>query len=393
MKVAIVVPLDFTAFLCCKVMIEDLNTRRDIDDLFVVCDETLNSEYIGKLESWGARCIKIQTPRHISIISDLKYLKILYRIFKLESPDTIIAACTKPNIYAPLAGRLAGIKNIFTSVWGRGTAFTDDNRFDRKIIRIILVMLYKISFYMTKNVWFTNPNDYTYFLDHKIVNEDKCLLTKNYIDIDVFNKKNLDQDKIEKYKSEFNISENDIVVVLVGRMIWPKGIREFVEASKIVAKQNHHVKFWLLGAEEITSPDSVPVEYLLEASKEDNFQWLGYQEDIINIYGASDIAVLPSYYREGGYPRALTEPMALEMPVIAADSIDCRAPVDHGSNGYLVPIKDHQELAARILELASDHDKRVQFGIKSRLKAESEYDEKKIVKVVMDYFTKEQTQN
>ena len=74
----------------------------------------------------------------------------------------------------------------------------------------------------------------------------KSFLTKNYIDLDAFNRNKLDQNKISKFKEEFSITENDIVIVLVGRMIWPKGIKEFVDASKITLSSHANIKYWLL---------------------------------------------------------------------------------------------------------------------------------------------------
>ena len=141
-----------------------------------------------------------------------------------------------------------------------------------------------------------------------------------------------------------------------------------------------------MGPEEKTSPNAVPTSYLEESVKSDNFQWVGFRNDVKDLYALSDLAVLPSYYREGGYPRALTEPMAMGKPVIAADSIDCRAPVEDGKNGYLVPIKDSQALADAIEMLMRDDEKRKQFGHYSRLKAEREYDEKVIVQQMINEF-------
>jgi len=96
------------------------------------------------------------------------------------------------------------------------------------------------------------------------------------------------------------------------------------------------------------------------------------------------LAVLPTYYREGGFPRGLTEPMAMGKPVITTESVHCRGTVDEGKNGYLVPIKNAKALAAAIEKLMIDDDKRTRFGRYSREKAVREFDEKAIVPNVIE---------
>jgi N,N'-diacetylbacillosaminyl-diphospho-undecaprenol alpha-1,3-N-acetylgalactosaminyltransferase len=235
-------------------------------------------------------------------------------------------------------------------------------------------------------VWFTNINDYNYFIAHKTVPRRKTVLTKNYVNADDYRPYTLPNERLTLLRQELNLSGHDKMAIMVGRMIWAKGVREFIEASKILQGKMPNAKFILVGPEEATSPDAVPTEYLQEACMSRNFKWLGFRKDVKDLYSISDLAVLPSYYREGGYPRALTEPMAMGKPVIAADSEDCRNPVEHGKNGYLVPIKDSRALADAIESLMRDDQKREQFGLYSRLKVEREYDEKVIVKYVVDAF-------
>jgi N,N'-diacetylbacillosaminyl-diphospho-undecaprenol alpha-1,3-N-acetylgalactosaminyltransferase len=173
---------------------------------------------------------------------------------------------------------------------------------------------------------------------------------------------------------------------MVARMIWAKGIKEFVEASKILKDRMPHVKFVLVGPKEEGIDDAVPESYLTESERSENFIWTGFRNDVKDLYAISDLAVLPSYYREGGYPRALTEPMAMGKPVITTDNVDCRSTVEHGRNGYLVPIKNAKALADAIEILMNDDKKRERFGQYSRLKAVKEYDEKIIVQQVIKKF-------
>ena len=379
MKIALVVPLDFTAVLCCKIWIEDLQLRSD--DKLVVIGEYFpdKNNYQEELRSWGVVFEHVPMSRHINPLLDLKYMWSLWKIFRKYKFDYVLNTCTKPNIYGPLAARLAGTNKILISVWGRGSAYLENQNIKFKILRFLLNNLYSLSFSLASYVWFTNKNDVDYFSAIGSLKRDKVILTKNYIDVDKYRPRVLSSDVEMELRKNFAIGKNDKVVVSVSRMIWSKGIKEFAEASQVIEKERSDIKFILVGAVEKGSPDSVPYEFLEMHSKRENFQWIGYREDLLDIYALSDLAVLPSFYKEGGYPRALTEPMAMGKPVIAADTPDCRSPIENGKNGYLVPPRDSKSLAECILKIMSDDQLRHKFGKYSAKRAKLEYDEKIII--------------
>ncbi|MFH2011545.1 MAG: glycosyltransferase family 4 protein [Pseudomonadota bacterium] len=388
MKIAVVCPDDLSIVLFCKGIIDTVRTY-DNSEVFVVCDvygEGTNGQYTEVIKSWGVMPVPLKMNRHISLFEDLKYSYSLYKIFRNNKIDIVINISTKPNIYGTIAARCAKAKKILCSVWGRGTTFADNAGLKISLLKYLLLILYFIAFRLSSKVWFTNTNDYNYFVSNNIVPKNKTILSKNYVSTDDYLPYSLSNEKLLNYKSEFKLGDNDKVVIMVARMIWAKGVGEFAEAAKILKDRLPFVKFILVGSKETTSPDAVPEMYLKDTEKEANFIWIGFRNDVKDLYALSDVAVLPSYYREGGYPRALTEPMAMGKPVIAADSIDCRAPVENGRNGYLVPIKDSKALAEAIETLMTDEKKREEFGRYSRIKAETEYDEKVIVRQVIETF-------
>ncbi len=111
--------------------------------------------------------------------------------------------------------------------------------------------------------------------------------------------------------------------------------------------------------------------------------WLGFRRDVKELYSVSDVAVYPSFYREGGYPRGLTEPMAMSKPVITTDSIHCRGTVEDGKNGFIVPIRDSASLASAIKTIVCDDELAKNFGDYSRMKAVNEFDEATIIRQVV----------
>ena len=392
MKIALVVPLDFTAVLCCKEWIKDLEARSD-GELVVIGEHDANTdEYSEVLRSWGVNFERVPMARHISPWRDILYTRALYKLFAAHKFDVVLNTCTKPNIFGSIAAKIAGVKHIQCSVWGRGTAYLEDVSFKRKLLKVTLDILYRLAFSLATCIWFTNKNDMKYFSEKGIVDSRKTILTKNYIDVEKYSPRTLTGDKKDKLMSELGLSSNDKVAISVGRMIWPKGVKEFVEAAVLLEDQSPSIKFLLVGAEEQSSPDTVPGDYLRKHSKAANFQWLGFRSDMLDLYSLCDLAVLPSYYREGGYPRGLTEPMAMGKAVIGADTPDCRSPVEDGKNGYIVQPKSSAELAEKIRKVLLDNDTIREFGAYSLEKARKEYDEKVVIKdmveAVFDRFLK-----
>ncbi len=386
MKVALVVPVDFTAVLCCKEWIKDLKARSGGNLVVIGACYPDENNYQKVLSDWGVNFEIVEMDRHVNPLRDLKYTFSLYQLFKRYKFDYVLTTCTKPNIYGPIAARLAGTRNILSSVWGRGSAYLDDTGYKQRALRWILDLLYRQAFWVASAVWFTNMNDLKYFAEQKIVSTDKAILTKNYIDIEKYAPDVVDETSQLKLREELGLTSDDKVVVSVSRMIWSKGIREFAEAAQLLSETHPQYKFFLVGSEELTSHDAVPKETLEEYSRGSNFSWLGFVEDVLPLYSIADLAVLPSYYREGGYPRGLTEPMAMGKAVIAADTPDCRSPVEDGVNGYLVEPKNSTDLAEKIKLILSDRTKLHDFGKASLAKARAEYDEKVIVPKMDDEF-------
>ena len=113
-------------------------------------------------------------------------------------------------------------------------------------------------------------------------------------------------------------------------MSWAKGIRQFCESSDALRNKYPEVKFLMVGQEDTGSPDSVPKAFIENYQKYENFKHLGYRIDIKELYSICYLAVFPSYYREGGWPRGLTEPMAMGKPVITTDNVHCSGAVIDG---------------------------------------------------------------
>ena len=387
MKIAIVIPNDFSIVWFCEELVKALlsdknNTICVISDIH---DGYEYGHYAEIMKKWGVDHIPIKFYRFVNPVEDLKYLITLYKILRQEKVDMVLNISTKPNLYGSIAAKLANVDKIVCSVWGLGLAFADMKGFKSRILKIIVKMLYRIAFNISQKVWFTNKIDHDYFVSRNIVSPEKAILTKNYVNTDEFSPESVSREEILKLKKELGLKLEDKVVIMLARMSWAKGVRQFVEAASILRKDMPELKFVLVGPEDVGSSDRVPESYLRDSEKYDNFMWLGFRRDVKELYAISDLAVYPSYYREGGYPRGLTEPMAMSKPVITTDSIHCKGTVEDGKNGFIVPIKDSKSFANAIKKIASDEEMAHEFGRCSREKAINEFDEKKIIRQLVQH--------
>ena len=377
MKVAIIAPLQFTVELCCKELYYQLKNDYKCN-VKIICDTNNKNNLTNLKKKWNAQIIHVKTPRYFSIIKDIKYFFNLYKILKYQKFDAVFCVTTKPNIYGTIASYLAKVPIKTLSIWGMGRLWLINSNIKIVTLRFFLNILYKISFYFTDFIWITNYFDYKKLIIKNKSLKKKFINTKNYIDLKKYKPLRLTFYKKKNILKKYDINTNSKIVILVGRMIWSKGIKEFVEAANILDKKNKNIHFILLGHLEHGALDSVPKKYLDEANKKKNFSWLGFVKNVRELYAISDIVTLPSYYPEGGYPRAITEGMAMGKPIITTNLPQCKSTVDVGYNGYLIPAQNSRSFAKNILKILSNKNRLKRFG-KHSLKKSKEFDEQVII--------------
>ncbi len=389
MKIAIVAPNDLTVFLFCKGIIKALQNCVS-NEIYIISDtlgESSGGYYTNILRSWDTIHVPIRCYRFIDPLKDLKYMLSLYKILRREKIEAVVNVTTKPNTYGSIVAKIANVKKNVCCVWGMGAAFLESNSLKKRLIRFSVLNLYMTAFKVCSNAWFTNEADYDYFISRGMLSTEKAILTKNYVNTEEYSPSSISTRTLVRLQRELGLKEKDKVVIMVARMSWSKGVREFVESSIILKDKLPQVKFILVGPKDEGSPDSVPESYIRANEKNGNFKWLGFRNDVKALYSISDLAVFPSYYREGGFPRGLTEPMSMGKPIITTNSIHCKGTVEDSKNGLLVPIKDSQGLADAIEQLMNDDIRREKFGRYSRQKALNEFSEEVIVsKVIKEVF-------
>ena len=166
-----------------------------------------------------------------------------------------------------------------------------------------------------------------------------------------------------------------ITFTFIGRLLYDKGVKEFIEAAQMVKKQNQQVQFWLIGEIDKENPSAVRNEDLVKWVRDPSIHYHGATDNIRKFIEKSDCIVLPSY-REG-MPRVIMEAMAMERPVITTDTAGCRETVDEKVNGFLVPVKDSAALAKAMNEfILLDTASKLAMGTSGRVKVLNEFDDR-----------------
>ena len=304
-----------------------------------------------------------------SIYDAIKYLHI----------DILHTFTAKPNIYGTMAGKKAGIPIILNLVEGLGSFYTRNTPKNR-LIQIVMERLYKKTFLHSQGCVFVNSSDPAYMVEKKIIDTHKVKIIKSVgVDTAFFSMEYYTHEKILELKKRLNL-ENKLIVLMVARAIWDKGIKEYYEAASHLRQKYSDSIFVLVGGVDEGNPSCVDEAFLQEGS----VLWLGHRDDVRDLTAISDIYVLPSY--KEGLPVTLLEASSMAKPIVTTYATGCKDVVDDGINGFLVPIKDATTLASKIEVLLQDSRLRTYMGEAGRQKAIKEFDVKQVVAQYMEYY-------
>jgi glycosyltransferase involved in cell wall biosynthesis len=315
--------------------------------------------YSDRLDALGIPYVPIAMDKKgLSPLGDLLLLGRYWRLLRRLKPDLFLGYTAKPNIYGSIAAHAVGAR-VINNVSGLGTAFIKDGLLTR-----IVSTLYRFAFRRSATIFFQNEEDLALFVEKKLARPDQArLLPGSGVDLDRFR------------PPPPPAAGDGVTFLLVARLLWDKGVGEFVEAARRVGAMRPQARFQLLGFLDVANRTAVPRADVEQWVAEGTVEYLGEADDVRPYLAAAGCVVLPSY-REG-LPRTLLEAAAMAKPLIATDVPGCRQVVTDGVNGLLCAPRDAGSLAAAMVAMIdASPERRIQWGQAGRDRIEREFDER-----------------
>ncbi|MCC6325468.1 MAG: glycosyltransferase family 4 protein [Candidatus Brocadia sp.] len=327
------------------------------------------SDYIHKFSKMGIKFINVNIDhKGMNPLTDAAIVWRLKSIYKHESPVLVHHFTIKPVIFGSLAAKWAKVPVIINSITGLGYAF-----YKGGFLMHTVMMLYKLALSGRPQVIFQNNDDCRLFISNNIVKKTKAkIILGSGIDTKTI------------YPNTKKRCDNAIQFLLVSRMLWSKGINEYVHAAEKVKKQFPGTRFIIAGGASgggaKGNPDVIPEKWLRNFDAKGIIQWVGRipMENVMTLLDNSDVIVLPSYYPEG-VPRSLIEAAAKGKPIITTNTPGCKDVVVDGLNGFLMPPKNVELLANCMIKFIQDPGLIERMGLESRKRAIDLFDAEKIL--------------
>jgi len=318
----------------------------------------------------------VHATRAMDLAEDARALAELVRLFRRLRPDIVHTHNPKPGVYGRLAARLAGVPAIVNTV--HGLYATPDDRWAR---RAVVYGVERAATTCSQAELVQNPEDLD-TLGRLRVPPGKLVLLGNGVDLARFHP--VTAAAAARARQALGAADGQVVVGMVGRLVWQKGLRELFAAAERLRRCRPEVLVVLVGPLDPDKADGLGEADLAAARALGNVSFLGPRRDVEALYPGFDLFVLPSY-REG-FPRSAMEASACGVPVVATDIRGCREVVDPGVTGLLVPPHDARALAQAIGQLAADPARRQAMGRAARRRAEAEFDDRRVVSITLDVY-------
>jgi len=342
-------------------------------ELALICPEGENT---NRLQELGYQVLPWNMQRmSISPIKVIRALAELIGYYRRFQPDAVHHITIQSIFYGSIAAKLTAIPVVINNFTGLGYIFSQA----RKAFWMRMIILPILRWAFAGERIYTvllNNHDREELLARELIREEYSqVISSDGVDLTRF------------HPAEGGSNGPDgMVVLMASRLLWDKGVAEYVQAAEEIRSKNQEVQFWLAGAPDPGNPTSIPPEQIQEWKDQDVIEVLGYRTDMPSLLWEADIAVLPSYHE--GVPVFLLEAAATGLPLISTNLEGCRMVVREGENGFLIPTGDWKALSDALQKLITDPGLRKKMGERSREIVEARYSQELIVSQFLHLYRK-----
>lgn len=343
--------------------------KRDYDVTIV----TIETDRRAEIESYGFRFIGIPTSRAgTNPLQELKVLYFLLKLYRKEKPSIIHHVGVKPVTYGSVAAKLLRMPKVVNALSGMGYLFINKN--NNRLAHRMVMSCFRYGFKNPRlRFILQNSDDLADVRRLNVLKDNQLFLIKGSgVDLD-------------DYKFTPPPATGRTRILLPARMLWDKGVGEFVAAAQMLhPTYKDHCEFILAGNADMGNISGIPEHQLLVWQQTGSVSWIGFQDNMKEVLGDCHIVVLPSY-REG-LPKSLIEACAIGRPIVTTDVPGCREVVIDGENGFLVEVKNAEALAAAIEKLIIDPALRTAMGAKGRKIAEENFSIQSVIQQTFEIY-------
>lgn len=331
--------------------------------------------YVERLQALGLRWLPVPMERRsLNPLRESLVLWQLMRLFRRERPDLVHGFTIKSAVYGALAARVAGVPARVSAVAGMGYVFSSDDLKARLLRPVVRTLMRAALGGRNARLILQNPDDVAVFENAKLADPASIRLIRGSgVDCTRFHP---DPARVQGLRAR---------VLLPARLLWDKGIAEYVEAGRLLRARNVAVELLLAGEPDTGNPAAVPEATVRGWMDEGVLHWLGHVDDMPSLLRDTDIVALPTSYGEG-LPRGLIEAAASGCALITTDAPGCREVVVHEVDGLRIPVRDAIALADAIERLVQHPALRHALGVAAREKAVTEFDERIVIARTLDVY-------
>jgi len=349
----------------CRDRIQLVEAARDLDLEIHVAAPHGRAPASSKNDGFAVHAIPM-TRKGTSMWKEPATVLALLRLYRSLRPVLVHHLRLKPVLYGSLAANLAGVPAVVNTLTGLGFIFTDQSEKAVPVRKWVEMGCRRAFRHHNLRVIFQNPDDRAVFIRKGIVTgEQAAVIMGSGVDLSLY-RPSPEPDGVP-------------VVILASRMLWDKGVAQFVEAARMLKSEGVQARFALAGEPDPENPAAIPYEQLEVWRECGEVEWWGLQapQDMPGVLARSHIVCLPSY-REG-IPRILIEAAASGRPIVTTDAPGCREVVRPGLNGIIVPSRDTSSLASALRFLIEDREARIAMGNNNRQVAVQEFSQELVV--------------
>jgi glycosyltransferase involved in cell wall biosynthesis len=335
---------------------------------FDVSVATRVKQHADIIRKAGVRLIPFEMSRRAG--NPFRELIGLISLYRCERPDIVHHVALKPVLYGSISACLGGVPAQVDAVAGLGWLFISRSWLARLVSPAIRWLLARLLSAPRCRVIVQNPDDSELLRKAGVPESNLRMIRGAGVDIVAF--------------SPGADSPEPLCVMMATRILWDKGVGEFVEAARSLKQSGSKVRFVLVGDPDEDNPASVPEATLQAWKKENVVEWLGHCDDMAAMLNTAHVVCLPSY-REG-LPKVLIEAAACGKPIVTTDVPGCREVVCDGDNGFLVPVRDSKSLSEALSRLIENPKLRTQMGKRSREIALKEFSSERVIDQTLNIY-------